>query len=68
MKGEENVIEFCNLKYFRQDIILLETFDLDKCYSNPNQMWLVWKDSFTEIIDRLAPIKTHKIGKNIRHG
>ena len=26
-------------------------------------MWLVWKDRFTEIIDRHAPIKTRKIGK-----
>ena len=32
-------------------------------YSNPNQMWLVWKDRFTEIIDRHAPIITRKIGK-----
>ena len=72
MKGEEHVIEFRNFKhfnedYFLQDIISLETFDLE-CYSNPNQMWLVWKDRFTEIIDRHAPIKTRKIGKSVRHG
>ena len=46
VKGEEHVIEFRNFKhfnedYFLQDIISLETFDLE-CYSNPNQMWLVW--------------------------
>ena len=45
VKGEEHVIEFRNFKhfneyYFLQDIISLETFDLE-CYSNPNQMWLV---------------------------
>ena len=67
VKGEEHVIEFRNLKYFNedhflQDIISLETFDFE-CYSNPNQMWLVWKDKFTEIIDRHALIKTRKIGK-----
>ena len=67
VKGEEHVIEFRNYKhfnedYFLQDIISLETFDLE-CYFNPNQMWLVWKDRFTEIIDRHAPIKTRKIGK-----
>ena len=27
-------------------------------------MWLVWKDKFTKIIDKHAPLKTRKIGKN----
>ena len=27
-------------------------------------MWLAWKDKFTKIIDRHAPLKTCKIGKN----
>ena len=27
-------------------------------------MWLVWKDKFTKTIDRHAPLKTRKIGKN----
>ena len=68
MKGEEHVIEFRNFKhfnedYFLQDIISLETFDLE-CYSNPNQMWLVWKDRFTEIIDRhMLRLKLGKLGK-----
>ena len=47
VKSEEHVIEFRNFKHFNEDyfIISLKTFDLE-CYSNPNQMWLVWKDRF----------------------
>ncbi len=34
-----------------------------ECYRDPNQMWYVWKNKFTEIIDKHAPLKTRKIGK-----
>ena len=67
-KGEETIIEFRDFKnfnedYFLQDIASFQALNLER-YSNPNQMWLVWKDKFTKIIDRHAPLKTRKIGKN----
>ena len=67
LKGEGRIIEFRDFKNFREedflrDIAWSETYNLES-YTDPNRMWYIWKNKFSAIIDKHAPIKTRKIGK-----
>ena len=67
LKGEERIIEFRDFKNFREkdflrDIAWAETYNLES-YTDPNRMWYIWKNKFSAIIDKHAPLKTRKIGK-----
>ena len=67
LKGEERIIEFRDFKNFREedllrDIAWFETYNLES-HTDPNRMWYIWKNKFSVIIDKHAPLKTRKIGK-----
>ena len=67
LKGEERIIEFRDFKNFREedflrDIAWSETYNLES-YTDPNRMWYIWKNKFSAIIDKHAPLKTRKMGK-----
>jgi hypothetical protein len=67
LKGEEHILEFRDFKNFNEDNFLRyiassENHNLDS-YTDSNRMWYIWKNKFTEIIDKHAPLKTRKIGK-----
>ena len=72
LKGGEHIIEFRNFKHFNEDNFLHDISSLSilnaESYRDPNQMWYVCKSKFTEIIDKHAPLKPVKLGKNAHLG
>ena len=65
MKPNTRIIEFQDFKHFNEraflhDIRSIGTLNLHQ-YASANEMRLVWKENFTKICDKHAPIKRRKI-------
>jgi hypothetical protein len=65
LKANTRIIEFrdfknLNERAFLDDIRSIGTLNLHQ-YASANEMWLVWKENFTKICDKHAPIKRRKI-------
>ena len=65
LKANTIIIEFrdfknLNERAFLDDIRSIGTLNLHQ-YASANEMWLVWKENFTKICDKHAPIKRRKI-------
>jgi hypothetical protein len=61
LKANTRIIEFrdfknLNERAFLDDIRSIGTLNLRQ-YASANEMWLVWKENFTKICDKHAPIK-----------
>ncbi len=49
-----------NSESFRSDIFS-QNWDVIRAYSNPNDMWRVWKTTFNNVVEMHAPLRTRRV-------
>ena len=63
--GNHNTVETRQLKNFNKDEFLrdlrMNDWNLAIACNNPNEMWDVWKQLLTSVIDKHAPLRTKRI-------